>query len=137
MTIGDVYAHVKISPIEMKQRSYQILNINIPHVCEGYSTTTSVELDLPSGIFYAKPKNKYGWTISTISTELADPVIIKGRTYSREIIRVKWDGKLSSELYDDFDVYILTPTADMMFVTVNQICDNVFKDPHQFIIQLK
>ena len=85
------FAHVTLDPPEAPAGSYVRAALRVPHGCAG-AATTRVTLDLPEGIYSAKPMPKPGWRLTIERRRLPQAVRSPhGRELDRRVVDVGID----------------------------------------------
>jgi len=81
----------------------------VPHGCAG-SATVGLRVKIPDGVIKAKPMPKAGWTLTTVSEKLAQPVQYYGKTLTEDVREIDWtDGNLPDDYYDEFTIVAKLP----------------------------
>lgn len=96
-------AHASLEVKEAKVGSGYKAVINVPHGCEGQSTT-EVSIDIPEGVIAVKPMPKAGWKLSLEKGAYARTYdFYHGAKKSEGVKRVTWSGgDLPDEYFDQF-----------------------------------
>ena len=122
---ASAWGHAFMIEKEVKAGSWHIVEIAIPHGCVG-SPTTEVRMQMPEGLIQVRPEVKPGWTLSTVSTELEEPIRIADVVIGERVEEVKWsEGSLPDLHMERFAVMVLMPREPgrrMWFKTI-QICE--------------
>jgi uncharacterized protein YcnI len=105
-------AHVTLEVREAAAGSYYKAVFRVTHGCEG-SPTVGLRIQIPDGVWVAKPQPKPGWQVTTARRQLAEPVDVgHGRAASEVVREVIWSGgRLLDEHYDEFAVQLRLPDA--------------------------
>lgn len=99
-------AHVTLETPRAAAGSDYKAVLRIGHGCEG-SPTTTLRVQLPSGLRGAKPMPKPGWTLDIQRATLAQPYDSHGKTVTRDVVEISWrarsaDAWLADDQYDEF-----------------------------------
>ncbi|MBY5519208.1 copper chaperone PCu(A)C [Rhizobium leguminosarum] len=95
-------AHVTFLDREAKQESTILATLQVPHGCDGKSTT-EVRVKLPEGFVFAKPQPKAGWELEVIKGDYQKTYDNHGGKVKTGAIEVRWkNGNLSDDFYDTF-----------------------------------
>ena len=132
----NAYSHLKVSPIELKKMSFEVINIKVPHACELSKQTNKLVIDFPHNVFIAKPKYKYGWEAKTITSKISEPKLSRNKVYLEEVSRLILEGELSTDYYDDFNINVLTPDSDELVIKIHQFCEDD-DDEDEYFFKLK
>lgn len=103
-------AHVTLDPAAAPAGSYVRAALRVPHGCGG-AATTRITLDLPEGVYSARPMPKPGWRLTIERRRLPEAVRSPhGREIEEEVARITWEGgPLPDEQYDEFVVMLQVP----------------------------
>ncbi|MGE5537319.1 MAG: YcnI family protein [Gemmatimonas sp.] len=77
--------------------------LRVPHGCAG-SPMVRLRVRIPDGVLNVKPQPKPGWTISSVTEKLANPMTLEhGRQITEVVRELAWSGgKLPDDYYDEF-----------------------------------
>lgn len=119
-------AHITLDPAAAPAGSYVRAALRVPHGCAG-AATTKVTLDLPEGIYSARPMPKPGWRLTIERRRLPQSVRSPhGRDLEEEVARISWEGgPLPDEQYEEFIVMLQAPNepGGMLYLPVLQGCE--------------
>ncbi|MFC7475755.1 YcnI family protein [Dankookia sp. GCM10030260] len=119
-------AHITLDPASAPAGSYVRAALRVPHGCNG-AATTRISLDLPEGIYAAKPMPKPGWRLTIERRRLAQAVRSPhGRELEEEVGRITWEGgPLPDAQYEEFVVLLQAPNepGGMLYLPVSQGCE--------------
>ncbi|WP_431271336.1 YcnI family protein [Dankookia sp. P2] len=119
-------AHVTLDPTSAPAGSYVRAALRVPHGCAG-AATTRVTLDLPEGIYSAKPMPKPGWRLTIERRRLPQAVRSPhGMDMEEEVGRITWEGgPLPDEQYEEFVVMLQAPNepGGTLYLPVRQGCE--------------
>lgn len=102
-------AHVTLDPPEAPAGSYLRAALRVPHGCAG-AATTRIAVEVPEGIYTAKPMPKPGWRLTVEHRPLPAPVAGPHGHVEREVARIVWEGgPLPDDQYDEFVLLLQTP----------------------------
>ncbi len=96
---GQAGAHVSTEPKQAAAGAYQAVRFQVGHGCHDIAATTGVRIEMPPGLGAARPQPKAGWTL-TIEHDQGGGVSA-----------VTWTGRLPPDEFDEFTVFIRTPSA--------------------------
>src|SRR5687768_1227486 len=94
---GRGWAHVTLYPPEAAAGSYVRVALRVPHGCAG-AGTTGIAVEIPDGVFSARPMPKPGWRLVIERRRLEAPVATHGphARYLAEgeslVSRITWTG---------------------------------------------
>jgi periplasmic copper chaperone A len=95
-------AHVSLEQTEAAAGSTTKITLRVPHGCAG-EATNAVRIDLPEGVYAAKPMPKAGWTLETVTGSYATPFDNHGTETTEGVRQIVWsDGNLEDAWYDEF-----------------------------------
>jgi uncharacterized protein YcnI len=119
-------AHVYPTVSEAPAGSYLLFNMVVPHGCEE-AGTTSIEVQLPEGIYSATPEAVPGWTVSKTTETLAEPVDDgEGGQITERDATVTWEGgPLAHDQLLEFGLSVKLPDTageTILFPTI-QSCE--------------
>lgn len=98
------HAHASFSQPTVTADSYAVMSLQVPHGCDGKSTT-EVRIQLPEGFVFAKPQPKPGWELEIINGEYKNTYDNHGTAVSSGPVEIRWKGgDLPDEYYDTFVV---------------------------------
>ena len=83
-------AHITLDPTAAAAGSYVRAALRVPHGCAG-AATTRVTLDLPEGIYSAKPMPKPGWRLTIERRRLPRRSQPAWREIEEEVGRITWE----------------------------------------------
>lgn len=119
-------AHVTLDPAAAPAGSYVRAALRVPHGCAG-AATTRIAVDLPEGVYSAKPMPKPGWRLTIERRRLAQAVRSPhGRELEEEVARITWEGgPLPGDQYEEFVVMLQAPNepGGTLFLSVRQDCE--------------
>jgi periplasmic copper chaperone A len=101
--------------------------IRIPHGCDG-SATRGIKINLPEGVFNAKPMPKAGWVIAMTRAPYGKSYNEHGATITEGARDISWSGgHISDSEYDEF-IFVASISADLtapqkLIFPTEQICD--------------
>ncbi len=114
-------AHVVLSETEAKPGAYFFTFLRVGHGCDG-EATESLTVEIPTGIYSAKPQPKVGWNIEIVREDLPTPVVgPHGKTLTDRVARVRWSGSsLPDTMVDQFGLLVKLPMSSgpLYFPTV-------------------
>jgi periplasmic copper chaperone A len=127
LSVSSAFAHVTLDTRDAPTDSYYKAVFNVPHGCEG-SSTTSIRIRLPEGLQSVKVQPKQGWKVSTVKTKLPTPVTGgHGEAITETISEVSWTGGLLlDEHIEEFMMQIRLPNAapgTVLYFPVVQECE--------------
>ncbi|WP_417455995.1 YcnI family protein [Kordiimonas sp.] len=107
-----VKAHVVLSETEAKPGAYFFTFLRVGHGCDG-EATESLTVDIPTGIYSAKPQPKAGWDVEIIREDLPAPVVgPHGKMLTDRVARVRWSGgSLPDTMVDQFGLLVKLPMS--------------------------
>lgn len=123
-----VDAHVSLEQSEASAGTTTKITLRVPHGCDGEATNT-VSINLPEGIYAAKPMPKTGWTLETVTGNYATPYDNHGSEVTEGVRKIIWSGgNLKDAWYDEF-VFNATVGPDLvpgttLFLPTVQTCAN-------------
>lgn len=118
-----VSAHAVLEQKEVETSSYYKAIMGIGHGCEG-SATTKITIELPDGVYKAKPMPKAGWQVNTVKGKLKTPYESFGKEVTEDVQQIVWSG---GELLDaHFDEFVFKAKIDAapqtLFFPTKQEC---------------
>jgi uncharacterized protein YcnI len=123
---GPALAHVTVEPSSATAGAYVRTALRVPHGCSG-AATTGISVEIPEGIFTARPMPKPGWRLTIERRRLAEPVRNPhGREMEEEVARITWQGgPLPDEQYDEFVLMLQVPNepGGTLVLPVTQSCE--------------
>lgn len=124
---GTAMAHVTLANGPAKPDSYTVIQLQVPHGCDG-KPTNEVRVTLPAGFYGAKPQPKAGWELEIIKGDYAKPYDNHGTKVSSGPIEIRWkNGNLPDDNYDVFAIQgKIAGVADgesLAFKTIQQCGD--------------
>ena len=118
-------AHITLDPTAAPAGSYVRAALRVPHGCAG-AATTRISLDLPEGIYSAKPMPKPGWRLTIERRRLPQAVRSPhGKELEEEVGRITWEGgPLPDEQYEEFILMLQAPNEPngVLYLPVLQSC---------------
>jgi periplasmic copper chaperone A len=117
-------AHVVLEQQVATAGSYYKGVFRVGHGCEG-SATVALTVTLPEPMASVKPMVKPGWTVSTRSEKLAQPLMNHGKPVTEAVVEVSWrGGPLADAHYDEFALMMKLPdAAGRRWFKVTQLCE--------------
>lgn len=119
-------AHVTLDPASAPAGSYVRTSLRVPHGCNG-AATTRISVEIPQGIYTAKPMPKPGWRLSIERRRLPNPAQnTHGHEVEEEVARITWEGgPLPDDQYDEFVLLLQAPNepGGTLFLPVTQGCE--------------
>ncbi|MFC3051136.1 YcnI family copper-binding membrane protein [Kordiimonas pumila] len=119
-----VNAHVVFAETTAKTGAYYFGFLRVGHGCEG-AATTAVTVQIPEGIYAAKPQPKAGWETIIEWQALPEPVAgPHGKTQTKRVASLTWEGGvLDDSMFDQFGVQVKLPQeAQTLYFPVVQKC---------------
>jgi periplasmic copper chaperone A len=108
-------AHVTVNPSSTAAGGYAVLDVRVPHGCDGQATE-KVEVRIPDGVVSVKPEQVPGWTVATEIGEYDEPVELHGSPVTEGVQVVAWTAEAGQELpddqYRDFGLSVRLPDAE-------------------------
>ena len=99
---GQASAHVTFVSATAKPGATVVLQLQVPHGCDG-KATTELQVKLPDGFYGAKPQPKAGWELEVIKGTYAKPSSDHGKPVTSGATEIRWkNGNLSDDFYDTF-----------------------------------
>lgn len=96
---GVASAHVTVKPGEALTGTFQTFTVSVP--VEKDIATTSIKLDIPSGLSFVTPTMKSGWSINVDKQDAGEAATVKSITWS--------GGQIDPSYRDDFTFSAKTP----------------------------
>jgi uncharacterized protein YcnI len=119
-------AHVTLDPAAAPAGSYVRAALRVPHGCAG-AATTRIAVQLPEGVYSAKPMPKPGWRLTIERRRLAEAVRSPhGREVEEEVAGIAWEGgPLPDEQYEEFVLMLQAPDepGGTLYLPVIQTCE--------------
>ncbi|WP_052664920.1 YcnI family protein [Nitriliruptor alkaliphilus] len=97
---GPAAAHVTANPSSTAAGSYAVIDMRVPHGCEGAATNV-LEVQIPDGVISVKPEHVPGWTATTEIGPYDEPVELHGSPVTEGVKVVTWTADEGQELADD------------------------------------
>lgn len=120
------YAHVTLDPASAPAGSYVRAALRVPHGCSG-AATTRIAVEIPPGIYTAKPMPKPGWRLAIERRRLPNAAhTAHGHEVEEEVARIIWEGgPLPDDQYDEFVLLLQVPDepGGTLFLPVAQGCE--------------
>jgi periplasmic copper chaperone A len=108
-------AHVTVDPSSTAAGAYALLDVRVPHGCDG-EATAKVEVRIPDGVVSVKPEQVPGWAVSTEIGEYDEPIELHGSPVTEGVRVVAWTAEagqeLPDDLYRDFGLSVRLPDAE-------------------------
>jgi uncharacterized protein YcnI len=124
--------HALMIEKDVKAGSWHIMQIGIPHGCQG-SPTHTIRIKVPDGIVMVRPERKPGWTLSMTMRKMDKPIVTEGVTYTETVDEMIWTGgNLGDMEFDRFGALIKFPDEPgktLYFKTVQECA----KGQHRWI----
>jgi uncharacterized protein YcnI len=124
------HGHALMIEKDVKAGSWHIIQIGIPHGCEGTPTHT-IRIKVPDGIVLARPERKAGWTMSMTMRKMDKPITSEGVTYTEAVDEMIWTGGNLGDLeFDRFGALIKFPNdpgKTLYFKTVQECAKGVHR----------
>ena len=99
---GSAFAHATLEVSEAPADSTYKAVVRIGHGCEGAATTT-VRVQIPEGLFVAKPMPKAGWEVQLVEGDYAQAYDYFGTEVTSGVKEIVWTGgNLPDNFYDEF-----------------------------------
>lgn len=99
---GPAFAHATLETELVPADSTYKAVIRIGHGCEGEATTT-VRVQIPEGLFVAKPMPKAGWDVQLVEGDYAQAYDYFGTEVTSGVKEIVWTGgSLPDNFYDEF-----------------------------------
>lgn len=116
-------AHVTVSPDEAARGGYAVLELRVPHGCDG-SPTVAVAVQIPAGVVSVTPEQVAGWEVETTVGRLAEPYESHGETITEGVTSVAWTGgPLPDDQFASFGLSVKLPDdGDEVAFPVVQRC---------------
>ena len=109
-------AHVTIDPPEAVAGGYVRVALRVPHGCAGGAATTAIAVEIPDGVYSARPMPKPGWRLVIAHRRLEAPAATPGpharhlEEGERLVSRITWEGgHLPDEQYEEFVLMLQAP----------------------------
>lgn len=121
---GTAQAHVTLEQSEATVGATTKITLRIPHGC-GAEATQAVTVDLPEGVYAAKPMPKPGWTLTTQTGAYAVPYDNHGTQMTEGVRQIAWsEGDLPGEWYDEFTfrAAVQGDVGETLYFPVTQTC---------------
>ncbi|MEX1162798.1 MAG: YcnI family protein [Nitriliruptor sp.] len=93
-------AHVTANPSSTTADGYAMIDIRVPHGCDG-EATSEVAVRIPDGVISVKPEQLPGWTATTEIGPYDEPVEMHGSSVTEGVKVVTWTADAGQELADD------------------------------------
>jgi periplasmic copper chaperone A len=95
-------AHVSVNPNKVPADSFARFDVRVPNEQET-ADTTKVAVQLPEGLVFTSFQPKPGWTRTTTTAKLAQPVTSDDGTITERVATVTWSGgKIAPREFDEF-----------------------------------
>lgn len=115
LVAGPAAAHVTADPSATAAGGYAVVDLRVPHGCDG-EATNEVEVQIPDGVISVKPEQVPGWTATTELGAYDEPVELHGSEVTEGVKVVTWtadDGQeLPDDQYRDFGLSVRFPDAE-------------------------
>lgn len=120
-------AHVSASPAQVTAGEHAVIDLRVPHGCDG-SPTTALSVQIPDTVASVTPEFLPGWTVETTTGPLAEPMEVHGETVEEGIREVTWSGgtPVPDGQFFDFGVSVLMPDTpgETLYFPVVQTCED-------------
>eukprot|EP00834_Sanchytrium_tribonematis_P006627 NODE_506_length_6690_cov_0.762858.p3 type:complete len:191 gc:universal NODE_506_length_6690_cov_0.762858:754-1326(+) len=121
-----IYGHVTANPNSGPAKGYFVSYFRIGHACTASESTTSVEIQIPDGIYTAKPKFTAGWTYNVTSVALDKPISNGESTITSKVTKVLFTSAagLPNDAFEDLGLSFQLPDAagSALFFKTTQFC---------------
>ncbi|RVV98091.1 DUF1775 domain-containing protein [Mesobaculum littorinae] len=95
-------AHVTVVAEKSAPGATTKLTLRVPHGCDG-EATEEIRVELPEGVYAAKPMPHAGWEIDTETGAYATPYDNHGTEMTEGVRSITWSGgSLPDDFYDEF-----------------------------------
>lgn len=119
-------AHVTLDPTVAPAGGHVRAALRVPHGCAG-AATTGIAVELPEGVYAARPMPKPGWRLTIERRRLAEAVRSPhGHEVEEEVARITWEGgPLPDEQYEEFVLMLQVPNqpGGTLALPVLQSCE--------------
>jgi periplasmic copper chaperone A len=123
------FAHVTANPSTGPQEGRVTTFLRVGHGCEGENGDTErVSVRIPEGVIGVGPEDEPGWTVSTKTRELDEPIEGEGEEITEVVSEVTWtaqDGPLDTHQFREFglNLNIAAPGEEVLWFPVVQQCE--------------
>ena len=126
LPVAPAQAHVTLDPAAAPAGAYVRAALRVPHGCAG-AATTGIAVEIPEGLFTARPMPKPGWRLTIGHRRLAAPARSPhGREVEAEVARIAWEGgPLPDDQYEEFVLLLQVPNepGGVLVLPVTQSCE--------------
>ena len=126
LSILTIRAHVTANPSFGPAGGYFVTFFRIAHACAANENTTSVDIEIPDGIYTVKPKNTAGWTYNITTVTLASPITSGESPVTSKVTMVTFISVsgLPNDAYDDLGLNFQLPdkAGTSLFFKTTQHC---------------
>lgn len=127
LTAAPAGAHVGITPSTTAAGAYAVLDVSVPHGCEG-SPTTEVKIQIPDEINAVTPTRNALWEVEKQVVKLAEPLTDgHGNQVTERVASVTYrtDAPLPDGYRDVFELSLQLPQAegDTLVFPIVQTCE--------------
>lgn len=121
---GAAQAHVVFVQPQATAGAHWAGALRVSHGCDG-AATTSVRVEIPTGILVARPQPKAGWTVAVEREPLATPAPAEGGGLITErVSAITWTGRLPDEQFEEFGLAAKLPgEVGPLAFPVTQVCE--------------
>lgn len=121
---SQAFAHPSLAVPQAPAESYFTLELRLPHGCDG-KAINEVDVKIPEGFVFAKPKVKPGWKIEIVKGDYQKSYDNHGKDVKSGALEIRWTG---GEIPDDqFDSVEITgkvsgiePGTALPFITTQK-----------------
>ena len=142
---AQAFAHAGFAVSEAPAESNFTLELRIPHGCEGGKATTEIDVKIPEGFVFAKPRVKAGWKIEIVKGDYQKTYDNHGKQMKSGAVEIRWTGgEIPDDQFDSVEISgkisAVAPGTALPFVTTQKcgadgivVWDEIAKDgqsPH-------
>eukprot|EP00835_Amoeboradix_gromovi_P001698 NODE_83_length_22684_cov_0.307934.p9 type:complete len:187 gc:universal NODE_83_length_22684_cov_0.307934:10097-10657(+) len=124
MTISK--AHVTANPNYGAPKAYLATYFRIGHSCSPLEKTTSVEIEIPDGVYTVRPKYTAGWTFNVTTVQLETPITGGETPITSKVTKVTFNSAegLANDAYEDLGLNFQLPdkAGTNLFFKTTQKC---------------
>lgn len=102
---SQAFAHPSFAVAEAPAESRFTLELRLPHGCEGGKAINEIDVKIPEGFAFAKPKVKPGWKIEIIKGDYQKTYDNHGEQVKSGALEIRWTGgEIPDDQFDSVEI---------------------------------
>ena len=126
LSILNVHGHVTANPNFGPAKGYLATYFRIGHACTAAESTMKVEIEIPEGIYTARPRYSAGWTYTVENQTLDTPITGGESPITTKVTKVTFISAtgLANDAYDDLGLNFQLPdkAGTTLYFKTKQFC---------------